>query len=66
MNVFLNISFSSRYADVDDVIKKNLAPPIPAYENWVESQTIQVTYSHQLNSELRKDCNFAGFASNTI
>lgn len=30
-----------RYADLDNVIRKKLCPVIPAYENWVECQTIQ-------------------------
>lgn len=33
-----------RYADLDNVIRKKLCPVIPAYENWVECQTIQVGF----------------------
>lgn len=47
---YLMHAMELRYADVDDVIKKNLAPPIPAYENWVESQTIQDLQAIRYNS----------------
>lgn len=29
-----------RYSDADNVIKKKMLPPIAAYENWVECQTL--------------------------
>lgn len=29
-----------RYSDPDNPVKKQLIRPIPAYENWVECQTI--------------------------
>lgn len=31
-----------RYEDPDNVVRKQcLLPPVPAYENWIESQTVQ-------------------------
>ncbi|XP_018327967.1 protein fem-1 homolog B isoform X2 [Agrilus planipennis] len=37
---FLYKSMELRYSDPDNIIKKKLGPPIPAYENWVECQTL--------------------------
>lgn len=40
----------SRYCDPNDVIKKIHSEPVPAYENWRESETIEklesIRYSH--------------------
>lgn len=37
---YLHRSMALRYSDPDNPIKKKLITPIPAYENWVESQTL--------------------------
>ncbi|XP_066249230.1 protein fem-1 homolog B isoform X1 [Euwallacea similis] len=37
---YLHQGMSLRYSDPDAPVKKNLITPIPAYENWVESQTL--------------------------
>lgn len=31
----------ARYEDAQNVVKKKIMPPVPAYENWIESQTVQ-------------------------
>lgn len=30
-----------RYEDADAVVRKKCLPPVAAYENWIESQTVQ-------------------------
>ncbi|KAJ8977475.1 hypothetical protein NQ317_001757 [Molorchus minor] len=37
---YMHMSMELRYEDPDNPIKKNLIPPVPAYENWVECQTL--------------------------
>lgn len=45
------LGFSScRYSDPDNPIRKKLISPIPAYENWVETQTIQELEAIRNNS----------------
>lgn len=39
-----------RYSDPDNPIKKKLITPIPAYENWVESQTLAELEAIQANN----------------
>jgi Fem-1 family protein b len=38
-----------RYSDPDNIILKTLAKPVPAYENWVECQTIEELEAIQFN-----------------
>lgn len=38
---YLVLGMELRYDDPDNIIKKKMCPPIPAYENWIESQTMQ-------------------------
>lgn len=45
MSVLLNVTvllilFVCRYSDPNNIIKKKLTTPVPAYGNWVESQNI--------------------------
>lgn len=43
-SIFLFFGFaviSHRYEDPENVIRKKNIAPVPAYENWMESQTIQ-------------------------
>lgn len=39
-----------RYEDPSNPIKKKMLPPVPAYENWIESQTIQDLQAIQMNN----------------
>lgn len=36
---YLTLAMNMRYEDPDDEVKKQLLPPVPAYQNWVECQT---------------------------
>lgn len=38
---FLLIAMQLRYEDLDKIVKKELAPPVAAYENWIECMTLQ-------------------------
>lgn len=38
---YLKFAMELRYEDSDKIVRKMLCAPIPAYENWIESQTIQ-------------------------
>lgn len=38
-----------RYEDPDNIILKKTIPPVPAYENWIESQTKQDLQAIQFN-----------------
>jgi Fem-1 family protein b len=38
-----------RYSDPHDIILKTLVKPVPAYENWIECQTIEELEAIQLN-----------------
>lgn len=44
------ISYNYRYDDPTNPVKKNLIPPIPAYENWVECQTVSELEAIQGNN----------------
>ncbi|RZC32328.1 Ankyrin repeat domain containing protein [Asbolus verrucosus] len=46
---YLHRSMRLRYSDPDEPIKKKLIAPIPAYEHWVESQTLYELESIQDN-----------------
>lgn len=47
---YLTLAMELRYEDQNNVIKKRMCPPIPAYENWIESQTMEdlqaIRYNH--------------------
>nr|CAH7728174.1 unnamed protein product [Callosobruchus chinensis] len=47
---FMHESMKLRYSDPDYPIKKKLIPPIPAYENWLECQTLAELEAIQQNS----------------
>ncbi|KAG5876988.1 hypothetical protein JTB14_008132 [Gonioctena quinquepunctata] len=47
---YMHMSMKLRYSDPDNPIKKNLIPPIPAYENWVECQTVSELEAIQGNN----------------
>lgn len=38
---FLLLAMQLRYEDLDNIIKKELMPPVPAYEMWIECMTLQ-------------------------
>jgi len=38
-----------RYEDLDCVVKKELKPPVPAYENWIECMSLQDLVAIQYN-----------------
>lgn len=38
-----------RYEDPENIIRKKTIPPVPAYENWIESQTKQDLQAIQFN-----------------
>lgn len=46
---FLLLAMQLRYDDLDDVVKKQLQPPVPAYENWIECMTLQDLVAIQCN-----------------
>lgn len=39
----------SRYEDPENIVRKKTIPPVPAYENWIESQTKQDLQAIQFN-----------------
>nr|CAI5816887.1 unnamed protein product [Callosobruchus analis] len=47
---FMHASMRLRYSDPDKPIKKKLIPPIPAYENWLECETLSELEAIQHNS----------------
>ncbi|KAL1502206.1 hypothetical protein ABEB36_007382 [Hypothenemus hampei] len=47
---YLHQSMCLRYSDPDNPIKKKLMPPIAAYENWIESQTLSELEAIQGNN----------------
>lgn len=38
-----------RYEDLDNIVKKELQPPVPAYENWLECMSLQDLVAIQYN-----------------
>lgn len=38
---FLLLAMQLRYEDLDQIVKKELNPPVAAYENWIECMTLQ-------------------------
>ncbi|XP_071053900.1 protein fem-1 homolog B isoform X2 [Onthophagus taurus] len=47
---YLHRTMEMRYSDPDNIIKKKLMKPIPAYENWVECQTLNELESIRRNA----------------
>jgi Fem-1 family protein b len=49
---YLFLAMQLRYEDLDNIVKKSLKPPVPAYENWIECMTLQdlVAIQHNHNS----------------
>ncbi|CAH2020672.1 unnamed protein product [Acanthoscelides obtectus] len=48
--MYMHKSMELRYSDPDNPIKKKLIQPIPAYENWVECQTLSELEAIKRNS----------------
>lgn len=46
---YLMLAMESRYEDPKNIVRKCILPPVPAYENWIESQTIQDLQAIRLN-----------------
>ncbi|KAJ9592024.1 hypothetical protein L9F63_001463, partial [Diploptera punctata] len=46
---YLHRTMEMRYSDPNNIIIKKLAKPVPAYENWVECQTLEELEAIQLN-----------------
>ncbi|XP_021919435.1 protein fem-1 homolog B isoform X2 [Zootermopsis nevadensis] len=46
---YLHRTMEMRYSDPHNIILKTLVKPVPAYENWVECQTIEELEAIQLN-----------------
>lgn len=38
---YLLLAMQLRYDDLDNIVKKELKPSVPAYENWIECMTLQ-------------------------
>ena len=38
---YLLLAMQLRYEDLDNIVKKELTPPVPAYENWIECMSLQ-------------------------
>lgn len=49
---FLHTAMMMRYEDSDNIIRKELKPPVEAYENWIECMCLQdlVAIQHNHNS----------------
>lgn len=41
---------AGRYENPEAVVRKQCLPPVPAYENWIESQTLQDLQAIRFNS----------------
>lgn len=46
---YLMLAMESRYEDPKNIVRKRILPPVPAYESWIESQTIQDLQAIRLN-----------------
>ncbi|XP_047115103.1 protein fem-1 homolog B [Schistocerca piceifrons] len=46
---YLHHTMEMRYSDPNDVVQKKLCKPVPAYENWVECQTLEELEAIQNN-----------------
>lgn len=46
---YLLLAMQLRYEDLDEIVKKELKPPVPAYENWIECMTLQDLVAIQYN-----------------
>lgn len=42
---YLMNAMEMRYIDPDNIIRKRPIPPIPAYDNWIETETIEVGFA---------------------
>lgn len=54
---FLLLAMQLRYDDLDDIVRKDLKQPVPAYENWIECMTLQDLVAIQcktLNEKLKR------------
>lgn len=49
LKFFFLLFLYDRYEDQNNIIRKRILPPVPAYENWIESQTIQDLQAIRLN-----------------
>ena len=45
----IHIKLLFRYSDPNNIIKKNVGEPIPAYDNWRESETLERLESIRTN-----------------
>lgn len=46
---YLLLAMQLRYDDLDNIVKKELKPPVPAYENWIECSSLQDLVAIQYN-----------------
>lgn len=46
---YLLLAMQLRYEDLDEIVKKELKPPVPAYENWIECMSLQDLVAIQYN-----------------
>lgn len=56
---YLLLAMQLRYEDLDNIVKKELVPPVPAYENWIECGTLQDLVAIQCKSAGLKTFSFA-------
>lgn len=47
---YLLLAMQFRYSEPEEVVRKVCLPPVPAYENWIESQTVQDLQAIQFNN----------------
>ena len=46
---YLKLAMEFRYDDLSNIVRKDVLPPVPAYENWIESQTVQDLHAIRYN-----------------
>jgi Fem-1 family protein b len=46
---YLHTAMMLRYEDLSNIVRKELKPPVPAYENWIECTTLQDLVAIQYN-----------------
>lgn len=46
---YLMLAMTIRHEDPSNIVRKPVLPPVPAYENWIESQTVHDLQAIQLN-----------------
>lgn len=49
---YLMLGMELRYEDSDNIIRKQVLPPVPAYDNWIECQTIADLQAIEFNHNL--------------